>query len=84
MSELYFLGVDMVEEIKNFMHLSEIMCTDGMNENELKAYHMGVENTLSALKAIVDETDLPIININGLEIQTELSIEDLEDYYGSM
>jgi hypothetical protein len=82
MSELYFLGADIVEETKSFMHLSEIICTDGMTENELKAYHMGVENALSALKAIIAESDLPVININGLEIQTELSIEDLEEYYG--
>jgi hypothetical protein len=84
MSELYFLGADIVEETKNFMHLSEIICTDGMTENELNAYHMGVENVLSALRAIIEESDLPVININGLEIQTELSVEDLEDYYGSM
>ena len=84
MSELYFLGADIVEETKTFMKLSETICTDGMTESELKAYHMGVENALSALKAIIDESDLPVLNINGLEIQTELSIEDLEEYYGAM
>ena len=84
MSELYFLGADIVEETKSFMKLSEIICTDGMTENELKAYYMGVENALSALKALITERDLPVINIDGLEVQTELSIEDLEDYYGSM
>lgn len=84
MNELYFLGVDIVEETNSFMRLSEIMCTNDMTESELKAYQMGVENTLSALRAIISDSDLPIININGLDIQTELSIEDLEDYYGSM
>lgn len=84
MNELYFLGVDIVEETNSFMRLSEIMCTNDMTESELKAYQMGVENTLSALRAIMADSSLPIININGLDIQTELSIEDLEDYYGSM
>jgi hypothetical protein len=84
MNELYFTGMDIVEETKEFMNLSESICIDGMTENELRAYHMGVENVLSALKSIIDESDLPVLNINGLEIQTELSIEDLEEHYGTM
>lgn len=84
MSELYFLGADIIVETKNLLNLTSDACTDGMNENELKAYKMGVENALSALKSIIEESDLPVINMAGLEIQTELSIEDIEEYYGSM
>ena len=81
MDELYFLGMDIIEETKNFMKLSQLLCTDGMTESELKAYQMGIENVLSALSAMIEESDLPVLNINGLEIQTELSIEDVERYY---
>lgn len=84
MSELYFLGADIIVETKNLLNLTSVICTDGMDENELKAYYMGVENALSALKSIVEENELPVVNISGLEIQTELSIDDLEEYYGSM
>ena len=84
MSELYFVGADIIVETKNLLNLTSVVCTDGMDENELKAYYMGVENTLSALKAIVEESELPVINMTGMEIQTELSIEDLEEYYGFM
>ena len=81
MNELYFLGMDIIEETKNFLKLSQLLCTDGMTENELKAYNMGIENVLSALSSMIEESDLPVLNINGLEIQTELSIDDIEEYY---
>lgn len=84
MSELYFLGADIIVETTNLLNLTSDICTNGMNENELKAYKMGIKNTLSALKSIIEESDLPVINMAGLEIQTELSIEDLEEYYGCM
>lgn len=84
MNELYFLGADIIVETKNLLNLTSVICTDGMTESELKAYHMGVENALSALSAIVKESDIPVVNIDGLEIQTELSIEDLEEYYRFM
>jgi len=84
MSELYFLGVDIVEETKSLMNLTSIISTDGMTEDELRAYNLGIENVMSALKTIVKENDIPVVNIDGMEIQTELSIEDLEEYYGSI
>lgn len=84
MNELYFLGMDIIEEVKSIVNLSEIICTNGMTESELKAYQMGVANTLSALKAAIREDDIPVVDISGLEIPTELSIDELEEYYGSI
>lgn len=84
MNELYLLGVDIIEEVKNMMRLSEVVCTDGMTENELKAYQMGVTNVISALEAVVREDDIPAVDIPGLEIPTELSIDELEEYYDSI
>ena len=84
MNELYFLGMDIVEETKTLVDFTEITCTNGMAENELAAYSMGVKNTISALKSVLNDNDLPVININGLEIPTELSIEELEEYCNSI
>ena len=84
MNELYFLGMDIVEEVKNIIKLSELICTEGMTESELKAYQMGVSNTLSALDTVVRENDLPVIDMKGLEVATELSIDDLENYYSNL
>lgn len=84
MNELYFLGMDIVEETKNLMSLSTVILTDGMSDSEIAAYKMGIENTLSALKATIRENDLPIIDMEGLEIATELSIDDLDEYYNAI
>ena len=81
MNEVYFLGMDIVEEVKNMIKLSTVLCTDGMAENELKAYQMGVENTLSALDAVIRENDIPVVDMSGMEIPTELSVDELENYY---
>lgn len=84
MNELYFLGMDIAEETKNLMKITTIACTDGMTESELKAYKLGVENTISALKTVMEEDEVAVVNINGFEIPTELSIDELEEYYSLM
>lgn len=81
MNELFFLGVDIVEETRTLADLTKITCTDGMTESELAAYKLGVENALSALKAVLQDNDVPVINVEGMEIPTELSIDDLEQYH---
>lgn len=78
MNELYFLGMDIVEETKALVNISEITCTTGMTDSELCAYKMGIVNTLSALKAAMDD-DTIVVNIKGMEIPTEISIDDLEN-----
>lgn len=84
MNELYFLGMDIVEEVKSMVNATMFLCTDGMEENELRAYKMGVKNVLSALDAIVYDAELPVVNINGMDIPTEFSIEELEDFFNGI
>ena len=81
MNELYFLGMDIVEEVKNLANITMTVCTDGMTENELHAYKLGVQNVLSALYATVCDTDLIVANINGMDIPTELSVDELEEFF---
>ncbi len=81
MNEVYFLGMDIVEETKILANMTAITCTNGMTENEFAAYKMGIENTISALKATIRENDIPVVDIVGMEIPTELSVDELENYY---
>ena len=81
MNELYFLGMDIVEEVKSMVDATTLACTYGMTENELKAYKLGVKNVLSALDATVYDSELPVININGMEMPTELSVDELEEFF---
>lgn len=85
MNELYFLGMDIVEETRHISKFSEIICTDGMTESELKAYQMGIENTLSALKSIITtDGGMAAVNIDGIDNPTELTVDELQEYYETM
>lgn len=85
MNELYFLGMDIVEETRHISKFSEIICTDGMTESELKAYQMGIENTLSALKSVIaTDGGMAVINIDGLDTPTELTVDELQEYYATV
>lgn len=85
MKELYFVGMDIVEETKMLVDFSTSICTDGMTENELNAYQLGVANTMSALKETLRSVNNAFaVNINGMEIQEEFDITDLEHYLMSI
>lgn len=84
MNEVYFLGVDIVEEVKSMVDVITLTCTNGMTENELKAYELGIKNMLSVLDATIYDTDLPVVNINGMDTPTELSIDELEHFFSEI
>ena len=81
MNELYFLGMDIVEEVKSMSDAIALACTYGMTDEELKAYKLGMQNVFSVLDTTVYDTELPVVNINGMEIPTELSIDELEEFF---
>jgi len=84
MNELYFLGMDIVEEVKTLVNFTTMTCTDGMTESELMAYKLGIENTISALRVALEDDDMAVVNINGIEVPTELSIDEVENYYSNL
>lgn len=82
MDELFFVGMDIVEETKNIINAATPDCTKGMTESELKAYNLGITNTLSALKGVIfnDCENEFTLHINGFEIPTEFTNDDLMCY----
>lgn len=85
MHELYFLGMDIINETRTISRLTATLCTDGMTENELNAYNLGVENVLSALKAVLEtEHNVVTVHIDEFDIPTELTFEELQEYYTTM
>ena len=85
MNELYFLGMDIVDETRTISKFNTILCTDGMSESELKAYELGIENALSALKSVLErEGEMIVVDIEGLDVPTELAIDELQEYYENM
>jgi hypothetical protein len=84
MNELYFIGMDIVEEVKSMVEATMLTCTYGMTENELKAYKLGVQNVLSALDTTIYDNELTVVNINGMEMPTELSVDELEEFFSEV
>ena len=82
MEELYFIGTDIVEETRTLVNETIKECTNGMTENELRAYKYGVQNTLNALIAVVctEYENEFVVHINGIECPTEFDIDDLMLY----
>lgn len=82
MNELYFIGMDIVEETKYIANFTDAVITTGMSENELKAYRLGVSNMLSALKTVLenDDDNAYVLHIHGLDTLTEFTLDEVETY----
>ena len=82
MNELLFVGMDIVKEVKTVVDSTMPVCTNGMTENELAAYKLGVLNTTSALEQIIESVDEgAAVNISGIDIQREFDVEDLISHF---
>lgn len=72
--DLLFTGMDVPNETRKL--LAKFTVTEGMTESELKAYEMGVENTLRAARALL-EIDQLVFHISGYDIMEELDLDEL-------
>ena len=75
LNDLLFTGMDITNETRKL--IKKTLNNDAMTENERKAYALGVENTLSALEAILDSDENLIVHEAGLGLPTEYDINDL-------
>ena len=74
-----FVGMDVIAQTQGLVYetLTNGTC-EGMDANEYKAYEMGIQNTLSALRAILETDDAAYaVHMNGLDFQMEFDLEDL-------
>lgn len=80
MNELYFIAMDIEAETIHLVNSKTF--TDGMTESEFKAYCMGIQNTISALRTVMEtenENEL-ILNVKDIEVPTEFFFDELETY----
>jgi hypothetical protein len=76
-NDLLFLGLNLPKEIKDMLKSRENIITKGMTEGELKAYELGVSNSLSALTSLLQtKNENFVINVN-IDTPTEFDISDL-------
>ena len=72
--DILFTGMDIPNETRKL--LSRFTVTDGMTESELKAYEMGVENTIRAMQAIIN-IDQIVFHLEGHDCMEEFDLDDL-------
>ena len=77
------IGMDIITQTKGLIYetLTNGTC-EGMSVNEYNAYVMGIKNTISALRAMLEtEEDCEyVIHIPGKKDIEEYDAEDMEDY----
>lgn len=84
--DVLLTGMNVINETRKL--LSRFTVTDGMTESELKAYEMGVENTLRAAQVLLEEDPHIVFHIEDHSWQEEFDLDDLieiveekEEYY---
>lgn len=72
--DVLLTGMDIPNETRKI--LSKFTVTDGMTESELRAYKMGVENTLRAMRALIN-LDQIVFHFEGHDCIEEFDLDDL-------
>ena len=75
LKELLFTGMDIVKEAKHL--LGRTVLSKNMTDEELKAYKIGVNNTLRAIKVILDSDEHVVVNVKNQSIPTEIDLDEL-------
>ena len=83
MDELFFTGVDILEQTRKLVVGATDSVCKGLTDAEKEIYLGGVANTLSALQCMleVDCDGEPLVYIPGIEGFEEMSIEELKDRF---
>lgn len=72
--DILLTGMDIPNETRKL--LSRFTVTDGMTEDELQAYEMGVENTIRAMQALIN-IDQIVFHLEGNDCIEEFDLDDL-------
>jgi hypothetical protein len=77
---IMFIGMNIPEEIQNLLNEQEVNITNGMTHSEIKAYKLGIRNTLSTLTSLVNTFDEHVvIHTINTKYHCELDIKDLNE-----
>jgi hypothetical protein len=81
MSELIFNGMDIPNQVVEHLKKVENTICNGMNESEEIAFKLGVGNTLSILRTLLEMDEEPVVHIPGLKEIEEMDIVELEERF---
>ena len=76
-SDMLLTGMDIPREVRRLLNTVEASTVKGMTSSEHKAYKMGVENTLSAMKSFLNQDEHIVFHLEGHDCIEEFDIDDL-------
>jgi hypothetical protein len=81
MNELLFNAMNIPNEVKKVLDKTEDSVCNGMTDSEKKAYRLGVSNTLSIMRSLLELDEEPTIHVPSIQEIVEMDIEELEKIF---
>lgn len=78
--DILFTGMDISKEVRHLLHTVEASTVNGMTASEHKAYKMGIENTLSAMKALLDQDEHIVFHLKDHDCMEEFDLDELIEF----
>lgn len=75
--DILFTGMDISKEVRHLLDAVETSTVNGMSTSEYNAYKMGVENTLSTMKALLSQDDHIVFHVEGHDCMEEFDLDEL-------
>ena len=75
--DILLTGMDIPKEINHLLAPINVSVTNGMTTSEYKAYKMGIENALSAMKVLLDQDDHIVFHLEGHSCIEEFDLDEL-------
>lgn len=73
--DILFTGMNIPNEARQI--LEQLEGTDDMTDSELKAYKMGIENTLSIVKALLEQDEHIVFHLENRYFIEEFDLDEL-------
>lgn len=77
LKELIFTAMNIPNEVGKILSDTEEKCTNGMKDNELKAYRLGIQNALSCLNGLLNMDEQVVVHDSELDVIIEYDIDEL-------
>jgi hypothetical protein len=78
MDELIFCGIDIPAKVEEISTRLANRLRFEMSDNELRSYKLGVMNTISILRGLVDDDCCVFVHIPNLDYEKEFTFDELE------
>lgn len=78
LQDILFTGMNVMNETRKILEQFEV--TKGMADGELKAYEMGVENTLRVVEMLLEQDDHIVFHLEDSDIMTEFDLDELIEF----